>query len=409
MSAMKFVKGLTLSGSLLCAASSVIAQEAMPAIPADSFQKPVATAAASQALNNLFVHQWVQARPSGELMGRVVRLRGETSMPAATMRVALTQGNQVVSETMSNTDGSFALTNVQPGMYTIVSRGDNTVGAFSLVVVPPEAGHYLPAEVAIPVANVMENSLQSMVSTQAGAIPLGLYNQSGSIVDPLGESRTDMIRDYKVYLNDEVLKGRLSNPGIAPVDTNITGTTVALFQDGREVARTRTDLNGDYEFRSLKPGCYGLVANGPSGFAAFGFCAAERGRELSQNAALRAAGYVSAVQDGASSLNGELGNSDAVSVVDQYQLVPNQPELPLAVGPFGGPPPFAGAGGGFGGGGAGGGGGLFGGGGGLGRFLPLLALGGVAAAIAADDNNNNNGPFIPVVPASPVRTGNSDN
>ncbi len=376
------LRTLLASAAVLGISGSAFAQEAMPAISSSQTGRPVSVNSANRALNDLFLNQWVQARASGELIGRVMRVQGDAAIPAGGFRVSVVQNGQLVSDTMSDGQGAFSLSNVGPGHYTIVSRSDNSIGSFSLVVLAPEAGRHLPADVTIPVATVVGGSLQTIMAASRAPGQNVDLNQRGFDGDPLGENRIPAGRDCEYVLKaDGSLEGRISRPGTAPMASDLANTTVQLFENGREIGRTKTDVNGVYSFANLRPGAYGLVASGRPGFLAFGFCAVAYQPELSSNTLLDGSRFVAAAaQSGDSgSLNGEPGEptdeDDRVLVPDDQglALVPDQ----LGGFPAGGGAPLGGAGAG----------GL--GGGGLGGLAAIGALAAVGAAIASDDNNDN--------------------
>ncbi len=377
---------------MLCSAPVVYGQEAVSANPSDVADRPVSiSSVATRPLNQLYVNQWVQLRASGELVGNVVSLSGESYSPVSATRVALVQNGRIVADAMSDAKGEVVFANVLPGRYTLVARGETTIGSFSVAVLDWESGRHLPAEFSVPVAEIEDRSIDALMASQFAPNAINAAPAS-PVADPLGRTREYRIRDYKVSLEaDGSLHGNLSRPGLAPVDSGVGGTNVILFANGREVARTQSNAEGHYQFADVKPGCYSIVANGVAGFAAVSVyaTAAEPAEKLSSTLGQNGVRFVSAVmQEGSGSgVNTELSSSGDTEIVEDFALEPVGGEI--IDGPLAGPAPmgFPGGGGGMvGGGGAGGGGGILGG-----RFGGIALLGGlagVAAAIATDDDDD---------------------
>lgn len=174
----------------------------------------------------------------------------------------------------------------------------------------------------------------------------------------------------------------------------LSGTNILIHRNGVPISRAISDRFGRFYVEGLQPGSdYGLIAAGPTGYAAFAFDAV--------------AG--SAAQDFArSSLS--LRTRSGETFVALMMQPPTSPVLPIVPVPApmvpvetlttgGGladqppsdqvPPPPGGGGAGAGGGGAGAGGGGAGAGGGMGGIGGLLGLAGAAAAIAASSDSDN--------------------
>jgi hypothetical protein len=383
----KFVcrRFLAVAVALSVSCQAFAQEEALPASP-EIVERPVSVAnVAERPLGKLFLNQWVQVRASGELVGSVVRLTGESYGPASDQHVLLMQDGRVIAEGRTESQGAFVFPNVAPGLYTVVARGTNSLGSFSINVLDLDAGRHLPAQLAIPVAEIADSYIDSILTSQSipGRASVTAINTNA---DPLGRGRESNDGNYKVALEaDGSLQGYLSRPGLAPASSGLGGTNVVLYESGREIKRAQADSNGHYVFADLTPGCYSVVASGTADFfACFAFCATAPESELSQTAQNGSNRFVStAAQEGSSGLQAEGGQQPPATLGGtDWELVPDQAGfVPMAGGPVGGFP--AGAGGG-----AGGGAGMFGGG--FGGLAALGALGGIAAAIASDDDDNDN-------------------
>ena len=215
-------------------------------------------------------------------------------------------------------------------------------------------------------------------------------------MDPLGDSRS-FGQSHFVKLD---ANGRLSGQlGSVPQAPDMSEMVVYVLKNGEEVSRVRADKNGKYSFDGLKPGVYGFVAAGSSGFAATSFQLVSN-----ETASVGADGsrFVSIHRHACGQMNVEVVQCCEVAVCEQpIQTIVEVPVVDPCAVPVDncGTASTCGCGGGFGGGGFGGGGG--GGRGGLGGLGGIAAIAGLAtvAAIAASNDDNNNAPIVsPVGP-----------
>jgi hypothetical protein len=189
----------------------------------------------------------------------------------------------------------------------------------------------------------------------------------------------------------------------------LSGSNILIHQNGVPISRAISDRFGRFYVEGLEPGGnYGLIAAGPSGYAAFAFDAVDGSAEsdpVGEGFARSSLSPRTRSGETFVALKMQPPNSPILPVVPlPAPMVPvetlmtggglgdstQSDEFPLAGDGFGGGGSFAG-GGGAGGGGAGAGGGGAGGGtgGGMGGIGGLLGLAGVAAAVAASSDSDN--------------------
>lgn len=332
----------------------------------------------SSYLNNLFVHQWVKLDAAGRLTGSTVGLEPGQKVSVGGLPVYLIADDVVIHTTRTNADGSFAFTGVRPGAYALVARDATTIGAFSLHVMASDAGKHLPSDVEV---RVITPALDATKIIRQQSIPGAMASYPSMVEsDPLADSRS-FSNSPVVLMNNGLFVGKVSTPSKSQDLSNIV---VYVLKNGREVAKASVTAAGDFSVAGLKPGVYGLIAAGESGFAATSF-------ELAAPAGMAANGQklIAVVQE-PNVLSVELMPSTAANVVEETVVT----EEVVAVGPA--PAPFGGAPMGFGGGsfGGGGGGGGFGGGGWAG-IAGIAGLATVAGILAADEDA---APVSPVVP-----------
>ncbi|MCU0712881.1 MAG: hypothetical protein MUC43_12540 [Pirellula sp.] len=332
----------------------------------------------SSYLNNLFVHQWAKLDAAGRLTGSAVALEPGQKVSLGGLPVYLIADDVVVYTTRTNADGSFAFTGVKPGAYALLARDASSIGAFSLHVMASDAGQHLPSDVEVRVITPALDATK-IIRQQSTPGAMASYPTMVS-TDPLADSRT-FSSSPVVLMNNGLFVGKVSTPSKSQDLSNIV---VYVLKNGREIAKASVTAAGDFSVAGLKPGVYGLIAAGESGFAATSF-------ELAAPAGMASTGekLIAVVQE-PNVLSVELMPSTAANVVEETVIV----EEVVATGPA--PAPFAGgapmgAGGGFGGGGGGGG---FGGGGWAG-IAGIAGLATVAGILAAEDDAATVSPIVP--------------
>jgi hypothetical protein len=323
-------------------------------------------------LNNLFVHQWVKLDAAGRLTGSAVGLEPGQKVSVGGLPVYLVADDVVVHSTRTNADGTFSISGVKPGAYALVARDASAIGAFSLHVMASNAAAHLPSDVEV---RVITPALDASRIIRQQSIP-GAMSSYPTMVDsdPLAGTRT-FSSSPVVLMNNGLLVGKVSTPSKAQ---DLSSVVVHVLKDGREVAKASITAAGDFSVAGLKPGIYGIIAAGESGFAATSL-------ELVAPAGLASTGekLIALVQD-SNVLSLELMPSTAANVVEETviseEVVANDaPFAPFA--PAAGGMPM-GPGGGFGGGGGGGG---FGGAG-WGGIAGIAGLATVAGILAAEDD-----------------------
>jgi Carboxypeptidase regulatory-like domain len=358
---------------------------------AEALQPPKSNMLGTSAgsLNNLFLHQWVHTNGTGALKGSVVTLSGDDTLSVSGTRVTLAQRGRTVATTSSNQDGEFSFANVPPGYYSVVAEADNSFAAFGLAVLSQENGSHLPGSVEIRVIRPKGESLRRIIGTELPPTAVS-GTIDGMVRDPIVQKRI-FAKSHRILSGDDgKIVGRLSTMGMAPELVDMSQMKTMLLRDGNEIDRSDVSADGSFTFKNVEPGCYGLVAAGNRGVAAFAFCVL---KPASDATAIRKSsdGKVFVMASGAlqdtasSSLNVELADgSDVMSVQDTTSTKDEvvEDEAPFVAPPIVGNGPGAGQV-------IGGGGGSGGGLGGFGDLTGLAALAGIAAVIAdsSDDNN----------------------
>ena len=363
----------------------LMADESIPAIKMPS----------NSVVNQLFSKQWVCLDKDNSINGSLVQLADNDKVALAGLPVALVRDGEVAHYAMADDSGSFKFENIKTGSYSLITRTNESIAAFSLQVLDATNNH-LNSSVEVRVVRPAGLKVKEILRSQTvPAYPVRSDLPKVSM-DPLGDSRS-FGQSHFVKLD---AKGRLSGQlGSVPQSADMSEMVVYVLKNGEEVSRVRADKNGKYSFDGLKPGVYGFVAAGSSGFAATSFQLVSN-----ETASVGADGsrFVSIHRHACGQMNVEVVQCCEVAVCEQpIQTIVEVPVVDPCAVPVDncGTASTCGCGGGFGGGGFGGGGG--GGRGGLGGLGGIAAIAGLAtvAAIAASNDDNNNAPIVsPVGP-----------
>ncbi len=416
----KFALSLALVGSAVGTYSS-------SAIFADDLLNASVSITSEKPLNDLFSRQWVKLGEAGRIEGQIVELLADEKRPIDGVPVSLVRDGKVVSSANADSTGHFHFTGIEPGLYSLVSRTNQTIAAFALQVLDGKDASHLPSEVEVRAIRSESDNGEKVKEIIRSQLTPGFVSRQNVVAaasfDPLAaERRFALSHVVKLDANGN-LQGQLAKSGLSSSASQIEGMTVFVLKDGVEVARTEADAQGVFVVKGLEQGVYGFIAAGSGSFVATSFqvvdpsvaqTAPDGRRLVSMNMA-----------DCCPILNCEVIESSAVSccepMVTETVIAPPVVEscapplaevavdqcgcgmAPSCGGGWGGG--WGGGGGGFGGGGyggGGGGGGLLGGLGGGGGLSSLAGLAGVAAVVANSDNNgsslNLNQPAVTVSP-----------
>jgi len=361
-------------------APSLMADESIPAISVSN----------TSALNQLFSQQWVSLDKDNAVSGSLVHLANNEKAPLAGLPVVLVRDGEVAFSAIADANGAFKFENVKTGSYSLVTRTNESIAAFSLQILDQENTH-LSNSVEVRVVRPAGLKVKEILRSQT--LPTSaVRNEVSADVekDPLGDSRSFSKSQYVKMDATGKLSGQL---GSIQTNADMSEMVVYVLRNGEEVARTNADAQGKFSFEGLRPGVYGFVAAGASGFAATSF-------ELVGNAtaSVNADGsrFVSSFGDACGQMNVEVVQCCEVVMCEQpvQTVIETIVQVPVAAPIVEAVPvdqcgaaPSCGCGGGFGGGyGGGGGGGGIGGFGGIAAIAGLAVVGGILAS--NDDNND---------------------
>ena len=358
-----------------------------PSLSADEGQPSIKSTSGS-VLNQLFNKQWVCLDKNNSISGSLVHLADNDKAPLAGLPVALVRDGEIAHSAISDQTGSFKFDNVESGSYSLVTRTNESIAAFSLHVLDAKNTH-LSSSVEVRVVRPAGGKVKEILRSQTLPTYAVRVDKQEVSKDPLGGSRTFSKSQFIKLDSDGRLSGQL---GSVLSTTDLSEMVVYVLKNGEEKARANVDSEGKFSFDGLQPGVYGFVAAGSSGFAATSF-------QLigNSNALVGADGsrFVSPL-DACGQMNVEVVPCCEVVVCEQpvqtvVESVVQAPIVDSCAVPVDqcGVAPSCGCGGGFGGGYGGGGGGGFGGGRGLAGIAGIAGLATVAGILAARNNNNN--------------------
>ena len=367
---------VSLSSGLAWAQDSLVDT---PSLKPVGFELVAAQSALSPQGNELSQNQWVRITSSGAIRGSVVAIVGEEHIKQSKMTVTLVREGQVVATDETDVDGDFMIEKGKPGVYSIVVQGQGQLAVYSLTVLDTETGAHLPERIEVRTIAPASPRIAELI--RSNTIPTML--EGARIAnDPLGDKRAFQDSCEVVIDEQNGISGTLSR---ANANVDLSQTLVYLTVDGREVMRTRAASNGAYRFEGVEPGSYGLVASGPQGIAALGFCAIESKDEKAVGGLNNSKGSMLVgirSRHACRRLNVELADPNCYAPAEIVVAEECVEEVACA--------PMMGCGCGHqGGGGGGGGGGIGAGGNGLFGLAALGGLIGVGIAAATNDDNNN--------------------
>ena len=231
-------------------------------------EKKVAAEAVNQPTPDLYLRQWISYGVDGSVEGTVVTYEGSEVAAAPNTTVRLISNGLAKLQTVTNERGEFKLHGVNPGVYSVVASNGRGIAAFSLVVLPGEAGSHLPKSVEIPLVDPAGRGVQKLIPSTfvPGVSSLGMP----ILADPLGSARR--FADSRVISTDAngVLKGRLEQV-IGHSSRDYSDMTVYFFQNDRIVKNASVERTGEFSVSGLPSGVYGAVAAGTSGFSGLQF------------------------------------------------------------------------------------------------------------------------------------------
>ncbi len=357
-------------------AQSLMADESIPAVSVST----------STTLNQLFSKQWVRLDKDASISGSLVQLADGDKEALAGLPVVLVRDGEIQHSAIADQAGNFKFENVGTGSYSLVSRTNESIAAFSLHVLNPSNIH-LNSSVEVRV--VRPSGLKVKEILRAQSLPVAAVRADIKQVskDPLGDFRS-FGKSQFVKLVDGKLSGQLGSI-VSTVD--MSDMVVYVLRDGKEVARAKANKSGNFSIEGLQPGVYGFVASGVSGFAATAF---QLVGDTAVSVGTDGSRLISNITDACGQMNVEVVQCCEVAVCEQpvQTVVETVAQVPapvvsdcaVPVDQCGMAPSCGCGGGGYGGGGGGG----FGGGrlglGGLAAIGGLTALG----IIAADNNKN---------------------
>jgi hypothetical protein len=374
----------------------------------------------------LLINQWIRQAEDGSVGGKLLfpQTGGAVSAvsPAA---IGLLSDQHAIQMTQTDDEGSFRFDAVEPGVYTLLSRGaDDACAVIALHVLsavdPGAVG--LPQQVELAAGQIKFSSINMMMirylpPTSPAPVSTTVSDIDFAAISPSVASGSL----HRILQSDGGMVGQVFAPGVSGNRLSPSSqTNIFIFQDREEVLRTLSDTSGAFQIQSLPPGLYSALFIGASGMGLVGFELVSDGDEdftsLSGPGALVQASNSAATTqlimqvapaDGVADGLQDLGPGQVIADVPVSETVISEEIVDTGVGvPMGGGGGFAG-GGGAGGGGAGG----VGGGGG-GRLLGIAGLVAGIVALATDDDSPVPPPATPsaLLPISPGNgPNNSDN
>lgn len=342
---------------------------------------------------------------------------GETK-PVANMPLSVMRSGLEIQQVSTDEVGQFQLTNVKPGIYSLVGRSEEAVVSLAFYALPAaqvaedfrQVSVSRAQELQIDVLAVSAENmagLDQLMRQELPSISLGddaspeetyakvsrmsfhqvsaskpvRISEIAEAVNPELRASTSL-QHHPVLIRDRGLSGDLVQIFGSPV--NFMTMRVCLLKDGQIVNEAVIDDAGHFRFENVGPGVYGFAAAGVGGFAAVTIEATEEAAEES-TAIVDDVHYVAHRMVASKKASKRAVANLSIALVMQEDAGAAGPGAGAGSDDDDGGAAFGGGGGpAGGGGGGGGGGGLFGGG----AFLPLAGAAAGITALATDDDGN---------------------
>ena len=228
----------------------------------------------------------------GQIQGQV--FDGTTLLPLPNAVIQLLQNNVVITNVLTNAQGTFLMQNLAPGTYMIsfsatgyqtvllsalVVSGQTTMVDPDLATDPGTLQGTITDSSANPLANISVQVYQNLLLiTGTSTNSAGFYTITGlapgnyTVVAggqgfALQSLSSTIVGNQTTILNFtlDTLQGTISGRISEAVTGNpISGASVSLFSGMTLVAVTLTDVNGHYTLSSIPPGTYTLRISAPN-------------------------------------------------------------------------------------------------------------------------------------------------
>ena len=337
---------------------------------------PQQAAVSAQSSEQLSIVQWVKPKTTGVLKGDIFApVLGGAAAVVDDAVVVIRGQDGWVGEAATNRLGRFTVTDVKPGVYSILVKAPGLFAFYAIQVVAENDvdAHAYPERVRVSCAFIDETAVSRMAKHMKGEMTMDdvVVKPEGAAVAQSGNTAASSV----VTLRDGKLSGVMSQAGSGFKPA--AGVQVTVIKDGLSVGTDMTGEDGKFEIGGLDSGIYGIVASGMSGVAVVGIEARaddEDADDGQANDGTRSKDRFVALLQQQSGGGGELSLQVSPNTMGAPDPSPEQNDNPAVAGT----------------GGAGGGGG--GGGGGV------AALAAAAAAAAAASSGGDN-----IILASPAK------
>ncbi len=221
------------------------------------------------ASGQLSIVQWVKPKTAGVLKGNVVApVAGGASTVVDEAVVVLRGKDGWVGEAETNRLGRFTVTDVEPGVYSLLVKARGLFAFYAIQVVSDNEvdGHSYPERALVSCAYINEVAVSKLAKHVKGEMTISDVDLDpvGADVAQGGNASTGSV----IQLTEGKLVGAMhqAGSGFLPAE----GVKVTVIKDGEAVGNATTKSDGRFEIEGLDSGVYALVASGMSGVAVVG-------------------------------------------------------------------------------------------------------------------------------------------
>lgn len=193
-------------------------------------------------------------------------LKGQVrSINESPLTVFVVENNEVVATTEATPEGSFSITGIQPGRYSIVAAGQQEFAAQGLIVKPAETSEIDQVLELTTISTSYSGILDLIKERFIQQISSKLTGQQGSQSSMLVSQKLQSGK--KVRIINQGLRGTIetSSTQVSEQNSNIQ---IHLFQNSRPIAHVIADSVGYFVIPDVTAGIYDLVAVSQQGLVA---------------------------------------------------------------------------------------------------------------------------------------------
>jgi len=213
----------------------------------------------------------------------LVKLAGNSDQSLAGMSVTVIDPNGQTKLIKSDASGIAMLDDAKPGLHAVVIGGAQGHGAIPFAIREMQEEDEAADAPKIAMSKKGPATLRlPLIDTEPNeVIKIARSSRRSGVASNFSDIDTDFVSTasvsdafgYRIRLSQTgALSGQLLSLVRSGISTaGVEGTSVMVYRGNALAGEAVADQNGFFRIENLASGVYGLIAVGPSGYAAFGF------------------------------------------------------------------------------------------------------------------------------------------